>query len=325
MNKGGLLSIAFLLLLCLSVFFNIFLLVTLTDKKGLFALERRYRETVLLPGAENSKIVLIPLVGTIGFSQSNALGDSMVDDLKEAFQQAASDPDVKAIVISADSPGGEVTASDVLYHSLRSLAQQKPVVYYINSIGASGAYYTACGASWIMCSPTTFTGSIGVIISTLNYQEFFGKIGLRSLVFRSGKFKDMLNPAREMAPEERVYVQELVMQTYRRFVQVVSSARNLAPDILYKGVADGRILSGEDAYREKLVDSLGYIEDAYAKAKELGSASDASIVSYTVQFSFSTFLSRLSQGVTQKVQLNLLHVFALEPGRLYLLPSILVP
>jgi len=325
MNKGGLLSITFLLLFCLSVFFNIFLLVTLTDRKGFFALERRYRETVLLPGVEGAKIVLIPLVGTIGFSQSNALGDSMVDDLKEAFQQAASDPDVKAIVVSTDSPGGEVTASDVLYHSLRSLARQKPVVYYINSIGASGAYYTACGASWIMCSPTTFTGSIGVIISTLNYQKFFGKIGLQSLVFRSGKFKDMLNPAREMAPEEKAYVQELVTQTYRRFVQVVSSARHLPPDVLYKGVADGRILSGEDAYREKLVDSLGYIEDAYAKAKELSSAPDASVVSYTAQFSLSTFLSRLSQGITQKVQLNLLHVFALEPGRLYLLPSILVP
>jgi len=82
MNKGSLLSIAFLLLFCLSAFFNIFLLVTLTDKKGFFTLERRYRETVLLPGAENSKIVLIPLIGTIGFSQSNALVYSMVDDLK---------------------------------------------------------------------------------------------------------------------------------------------------------------------------------------------------------------------------------------------------
>lgn len=325
MKKGGFLSIVFFLLLCLSVFLNIFLLVTFCDKKGVFTLEKRYRETVLLPGLENSKIVLIPLIGTIGFSQVNALGDSMVDDLKEAFRQAASDPDVTAVVISTDSPGGEVTASDVIYHSLCDLARQKPVVYYINSIGASGAYYAACGASWIMCSPTTFTGSIGVVISTLNYREFFGKIGLQSLVFRSGKFKDMLNPAREMTPEEKAYVQALVMQTYKRFVHIVAAARHLTPDSLHKGVADGRILSGEDAYREKLVDSLGYIEDAYAKAKELGSSPDASVVSYTMQFTLSTFLSRLTQGVSQKAHLNFLHIFSLEPGRLYLLPSVLVP
>ena len=98
---------------------------------------------------------------------------------------------------------------------------------YFNSIGASGAYYAACGASYIMCNATTFTGSIGVIISTLNYRDLLGKVGLEAVVFKSGKFKDMLSGAREMTPEEKAYVEGLVMQSYDRFVGIVARSRNL--------------------------------------------------------------------------------------------------
>ncbi len=327
MKKGGFLGIVLFLLLCLSVFFNLLFIVLLTYKGTKILLpESPYDEVVLFPGSKNSKIVVIPLTGTIGFSQTNPLGNSMVEDLKEAFLQAGADPDVKAVVVSVDSPGGEVTASDAIYHSLQTLAKKKPVIYYMNSMGASGAYYAACGASWIMCSPTTFTGSIGVIISTLNYRDLLGKIGLQAVIFKSGKFKDMLNPAREMTPEEKNYVQQLVMQTYDRFLHVVATSRHLDPETLRNGVADGRVLSGEDAYRDKLVDGLGYIEDAYNKAKELSGAKNASIVNYKAQFSFSRFFHLLSESTVPQIRIELPQGFrALEPGRLYLIPSILVP
>ncbi len=100
-----------------------------------------------------------------------------------------------------------------------------------------------------MCNETTFTGSIGVIISTLNYRELFGKIGLQSVVFKSGKFKDLLNGAREMTPDEQEYVQSLVMQSYGKFVGIVAKARKLDEQTLRNGVADGRVLSGTDATR----------------------------------------------------------------------------
>ncbi len=327
MKKGGLLGIFLFLLLCLSIFFNVFLLTIFTHKgTKTVAVEAAYDEEVLLPGSRTSKIAVIPLTGMIAFSQSNPLGESLVDDLKDAFHQASSDPNVKAVVISVDSPGGEVTASDAIYHSLQTLAKKKPVIYYMNSIGASGAYYAACGSSWIMCNPTTFTGSIGVIISTLNYRELFGKVGLQSVVFKSGKFKDMLNPAREMSPEEKAYVQQMVMQTYERFLHVVASSRHLNPDALRNGIADGRVLSGADAYQEKLVDGLGYIEDAYAKAKELSGAKDAAVVNYKAQLSFSKLFRLLSESAIPRIQIGFTQSLRpLEPGRIYLIPSILAP
>jgi len=329
MKKRGCLGIGLFLLLCLSIFFNILFISIRTNRgiKSVIVPEANYEETVVLPGSKSSKIVVIPLTGTIGFTQTNPLGESLVADLKDAFLQAGADPDVKAVVISVDSPGGEVTASDAIYHSLQGLAKKKPVVYYMNSIGASGAYYAACGSSWIMCSPTTFTGSIGVIISTLNYRDLLGKIGVQAMVFKSGNFKDMLNPAREMTPEEKEYVQKLVMQTYDRFLNVVASARHLDPEALRHGVADGRVLSGEDAYREKLVDGLGYIEDAYNKAKELSGAKDASVVNYKAQFSFAKFLRLVSEAGVPQIRIELPQGLrgTLEPGRLYLIPSILVP
>ncbi len=227
-----------------------------------------------------------------------------MNDFKRALEQARDDDRVKAVVISVDSPGGEITASDVLYNSLKEFSRHKPSVIYFNSIGASGAYYTACGASWIMCNDTTFTGSIGVIISTLNYRELFGKIGLESVVFKSGKFKDMLNGAREMSPEERAYVEGLVMQSYGRFVGIVAKARKLDENALRNGVADGRILSGVDALDAKLVDELGYIEDAYAKARELGKAPARKSCRYKRVVTFASLFRAFSETKTPAIKVD---------------------
>lgn len=333
MKKSGCLVAFLLVAVCLSLFANLVLLALLGAKGAssmarIQVLEpREYKEEVVEAGSHpHAKIAVIPLTGLIAFEAEGSLGDAMVEDFKLALKQAAEDSDVKAIVIETDSPGGEITASDVLYNALRNFDSQKPVIVYFNSLGASGAYYMACGADWIMCNDTTFTGSIGVIISTLNYRDLFGKIGLESLVFKSGKFKDMLSGARPMTPEEKEYVQSLVMQSYDRFLGIVAENRKLDPEKLRSGPADGRILSGTDAFREKLVDQLGYIEDAYAKARELGGVPDAAVVRYLRHFNFGNLFHLFGESRSPRIEIDLPgKSTALEPGRVYLLPPFFAP
>lgn len=332
MKKSGCLVAFLLVAVCASLFANLVLLALLGAQGasmtgGKVLASGDYKEEIIQDGTDpNAKIAVIPLVGLIGFTQPGSLGESMVEDFKLALRQAAEDPDVKAVVIETDSPGGEITASDVLYDALRNFDPEKPVIVYFNAIGASGAYYAACGADWIICNDTTFTGSIGVIISTLNYRELFGKIGLEALVFKSGKFKDMLSGAREMTPEEKAYVEGLVMQSYDRFLGIVAESRKLDPAKLRDGPADGRILSGTDAFRDKLVDQLGYIENAYDKARELANAPGASVVRYLPHYHFGKLLRFLGESRATKIEIDLPgQRVDLEPGRIYLLPPFFAP
>jgi protease-4 len=333
MKKSGCVIIVLFLAVCGSMFVNLLLFAALVGVKGSNVAavktlrEREFDELVVQPGSSGGgKIAVIPLDGVIAHGVAGSLGDDMVEDFKLALEQAQKDPEVKAIVVSVDSPGGEITASDVLYNSLGLFSKSKPSVVYFNSVGASGAYYMACGSSYIMCNATTFTGSIGVIISTLNYRDLFGKIGLQSVVFKSGKFKDMLNGAREMSPDEQAYIQGLVMQSYDRFVGIVARARGLDEQTLRTGVADGRILSGTDALEAKLVNQLGYIEDAYAKARELGGVADAEVVRYKRVVTFSSLLRIFGEAKAPEIKVDMLQGLPkLEPGRVYLLPPFFAP
>lgn len=328
MKKSGCLPLVLFVALGLSLFGNLLLLVGLGSGGSVPSSvlpEKKFTETTVVPTHGSAdKIALIRLDGLITYGHGLRGGDSMVEELKEAFQQAANDPRVKAVILSVDSPGGEVTAGDTIHHALAGLRAKKPVVVFMNSIGTSAAYYIACASSWIMCSDTTFTGSIGVIISTLNYKELLGKIGLQAVIFKSGQFKDALNGARELTQEEKTYFQGLVMQTYERFLKIVSDARNLDPARLRDGVADGRVLSGKDAYAAKLVDQLGYVEDAYEKARALGNAPGAGVVRYERKRGLGRLLRFFedSEKSDLRIDLNLAPGgVKLETGRLYLLPS----
>jgi protease-4 len=242
--------------------------------------------------------------------------------MRLALQQARDDENVRAVVLEIDSPGGEVTASDTIYNWVVKTRQKKPVVVYMDSLAASGGYYVACGGKYLMANETTITGSIGVIIQTLNYEQLFNKVGLASVVFKSGKFKDMLNGARPVTPEEREFVQSFVMKTYDKFLGIVAQERRLAPDLLRNTVADGRILSGKDA-----LDGVGQIEDAYAKAGELGNAPRATVVRYGPPFTFGRFLRAFSSTNSSKIELSLPRQLLpqLETGRAYFLPSFYAP
>ena len=334
MKKSGCVIIALFVALCVSMFVNLLLFAALVGVRGSSNVtagrilrEKEFEEVLVKDGTTpGQKIAVIPLEGIIAYNQSGSLGEDVVQGFKNALEQARTDAQVKAVVISVDSPGGEITASDVLYNSLREFSKEKPSVIYFNSIGASGAYYAACGASYIMCNATTFTGSIGVIISTLNYRDLLGKVGLEAVVFKSGKFKDMLSGAREMTPEEKVYVEGLVMQSYDRFVGIVARSRNLDEQSLRGGVADGRILSGSDAYAANLVNQLGYVEDAFAKARELAGVPGARVVRYKRPLTLGSLLRMLGQAEAPTIKVDLLEgVPRLQPGRIYLLPPFFAP
>ncbi|PYK49995.1 MAG: signal peptide peptidase SppA, partial [Verrucomicrobia bacterium] len=288
----------------------------------------RFREILLQRGTRASldKIAVITMRGLISSSLPGSVTDTMVDDMRAALQQAREDSRVKAIVLVIDSPGGEVTASDAIYSAVVKAGARKPVVVYMESLAASGGYYVSCGGKFLMANETTITGSIGVIIQTLNYEQLLNKVGLASVVFKSGKFKDMLNGARPITPEERELVQNFIMKTYDKFLDIVAKERKLPADLLRNTIADGRILSGKEAFDNKLIDGLGELDDAFSKAKELGNAPDARVVKYGPPFSLSRFL-RVFGGSDSKIELQLPKqlVPQLESGRAYFLPSYYAP
>jgi len=331
-RKLGCLSIFLFVALCASVLINFVLAATAFRRLSTGAQDQepraRFRETVLHRGhGTGDKVAVIALRGLISSSIAGNVGDSMVDDMRMALEQARDDERVRAVIVEIDSPGGEVTASDVIYNAVVKTRAKKPVVIYMDSVAASGGYYVACGGKYLMANETTITGSIGVIIQTLNYEQLFNKIGLGSVVFKSGKFKDMLNGARPITPEEREYVQSFVMGTYDKFLGIVARERNLPADALRNTIADGRILSGRDARDHKLIDNLGQIEDAYDKARELSSSPDAAVVKYGPPYTISRFFRALSKAAESKLEVTLPKqlVPQLESGRAYFLPGYYAP
>ena len=220
-RRLGCLSIFLFIALCASLFVNFVLMIAAFQRVGGIREAEpipRFREILLQRGARatTDKIAVITMRGLISSSIPGNVSDSMVDDLRAALQQAREDQRVKAIVLEIDSPGGEVTASDAIYSAVVKTRARKPVVVYMDSLAASGGYYVSCGGKFLMANETTITGSIGVIIQTLNYEQLLNKVGLASVVFKSGKFKDMLNGARPITPEERDLVQNFIMRHVRQ-------------------------------------------------------------------------------------------------------------
>jgi protease-4 len=275
----------------------------------------------------HDKIIHIDLEGIISSMDMGGLFTYAmpgIDTVKCALEQAVEDKHVKAIVLRINSPGGEVTASDMLYNAVKKAAKEKPVIVYMDSMAASGGYYVACGATKIVASETTLTASIGVIMETMNYHELFGKVGLSMATFTSGAFKDSLSGARPMRDDEKAYIQNLVTQMYDRFLGIVSEARGVPKDTLKGTVADGRVVTGREALNAKLVDQIGYVEDAYALARELGKAADAGVMKYRHETGlFEIFASARAASQPARVQVDLGSSLLpkLQPGMMYYLPS----
>lgn len=188
----------------------------------------------------------------------------VIEDI-ETFRK---DDGIKAIVIRVDSPGGGIGPSQEIYRELIKTRSVKTVISSMGSVAASGGYYVASGAQFIMANSGTITGSIGVIMEHINLTELARKIGISPLVIKSGEFKDMGSPFREMEDQEKQLLQQVVDELHQQFVSDAARARNKPEDAMAK-LADGRIYTGQTALDLDLVDRLGNLEDAVAWAAEL--------------------------------------------------------
>jgi protease-4 len=237
--------------------------------------------------ASPDKIAIIDVEGVIHDDSEDGLfrsRESMVVSVVEKLKKAEADPAVKAVILRVDSPGGSITASDVLYEELRAFKARKgvPIVAAFMGVAASGGYYIACACDRIVAHPTTITGSIGVIALHVSLAGLLEKIGVKVEALKSGVHKDTGSIFRDLSANERQVLQGLIDDMYARFVGVVTLGRkgSLTEDQV-RELADGRIYTADQALRSKLIDRVGYLKDAVDEAKTLAGLKGAKVVIYT--------------------------------------------
>lgn len=217
----------------------------------------------------NDKIAVISIQGVL---------TSSTDTIKQ-FKQYEENEDVKALVLRIDSPGGTVVAAQEIYTEIQKLRENKVVLTSMGNVAASGGYYVASATEEIVANPGTLTGSIGVISEYPNIEELMKKVGLRSEVMKSGRFKDLGNPTREMTVEERQLLQDLIDNIHRQFIRDVALGRDMTVEEI-EPLADGRVFTGEQAKENGLVDRLGSFEDALDRAAELAGIEGKPVIIY---------------------------------------------
>jgi protease-4 len=215
----------------------------------LFLTGRNIRKTARLAFGE--KIAVVEIKGVI--TQSSGI--------IEEIQQYGEDEGVKAIILRIDSPGGGVGPSQEIHREILKVKSKKKVVTSMGSVAASGGYYVACASDLIVANPGTITGSIGVLMEFTNIEELFKKIGIKGVVLKSGEHKDIGSPFREMTPEEKKIIQGVIDNVHQQFIQAVAQGRRLELAKVVE-IADGRILTGEQAKQLGLVDQIGNLQDA---------------------------------------------------------------
>ncbi len=184
------------------------------------------------------------------------------------------DSNIKAVVLRINSPGGTVAATQEIYEKIWKLRKKNIIIIAsMGDVAASGGYYIASACNYIVANYGTITGSIGVIVYSPNLKRLFDKFGIQMNVIKSGKYKDILATHRDMTPEERILIQEMIDLSYTKFIKDIALGRNMNQEDI-RPFADGRVMNGETALKNKFIDQLGTFEDAIAKAKEL-SALDA--------------------------------------------------
>lgn len=241
-------------------------------------------QEVQLSGSGSDKVLLLDLSGVITSQDKDGWipQPNLLATFKEELTKASKDEKVKAIVVRINSPGGTVNASDILYHELKTFKSNKkiPVIASMMDVAASGGYYLAMASDAILVHPSTVTGSIGVIMLTVNAKGLLEKVGVEANAITSGPRKDMGSPFRTMTPEEKAIFQGVIDSFYHRFLDVVQEGRPHLSSDQIKTLADGRIYSGDQAKAAGLVDDIGYLDEAIELAKKNAGLTEARIVTY---------------------------------------------
>jgi protease-4 len=231
-------------------------------------------------------------------------------DVIQDIRRYREDNSIKAIVLRIDSPGGGVGPSQEIFREVQRTLQDKKVIASLGAVAASGGYYIASAASGIVANPGTITGSIGVIMGYADIQGLLQKIGITPVVVKSGQYKDIGSPVRSMTDAEKAILQTFSDQVHRQFITAIAEGRHLEYEKV-ASVADGRIMSGENALELKLVDRLGNLEDAIEWAGQLGGITGKVSAVYTRDKKL-TFIRRLAESSLHEIlsQLSAYHLFA---------------
>lgn len=239
-------------------------------------------------GAASPKIAMIDVAGLIshtpapGLIASNA---TLVDRVVSRLEKAERDPAVRAIILRVNSPGGTVAASETLYREIAGFRERsgKPVVISMAEVAASGGYYISLAADHIIAQPTSITGSIGVIIQTVNFSKGMAMIGIEARAVTSGPNKDLVNPLEPMREHQYAIMQSIVDDFYDSFRALVLDRRAMIADEHIDTATDGRVMTGRAALDMGLVDETGDLRDAFAAAKSLASVPSARLVKYHIE------------------------------------------
>ena len=300
----------------------------------------RLEEVLVEDNDSRAKIALVEVQGIIASEIVDPGGFNMVDIIKAQLKRAAEDNRVKAVVLKVDSPGGEVLASDEINKAVAQFQKDsgKPVVASMGNLAASGGYYVSVASRWIVANEMTLTGSIGVIMSAWNYRGLMDKVGIRPFTYNSGKFKDMLSGSRlpdSIPAEEREMLQALIDEVFGQFKSVVANGRSAAANANAKTgkdagrtlsedwekFADGRVMSGTEAFKLGFVDELGNFDKATARARKLAGIHDANVVRYQRHFDLADFFRFFGKTETRAVKVDLgIELPKLNAGQLYFLP-----
>ena len=244
-------------------------------------------EESTLEGQGTAKILILDLSGVLsdetpGLSlTASAPRVPILARVQEELRKASKDDNVKAIILRINSPGGTITASDTIYHEIVEFKQRTklPVIAAILDVGASGGYYVALAADTIVANPTSVTGSIGVLMLTVNAHGLMEKIGVAPVTIKSGAMKDAGSPFRALTPEERAVFQGMIDDMYARFVKIVVRSRKI-PEARVREFADGRVYTSEQALSLGLIDKVAYLDEVVGMARQAAGVQEARVVMY---------------------------------------------
>ncbi len=297
--------------------------------------QKYWEEIVLENGDATNRVLVIQVDGLISSLALDPSGGTMVDSITDQLDLAAKDSTIRGVILKIDSPGGEVLASDDIYRALKDFQADtgKPIVASMSGLAASGGYYVAAPCRWIVANELTITGSIGVIMHSYNYRGLMDKVGITPQVFKSGRFKDMLSGDKapdEILPETRVMVQAMIDETFDRFKAVVAEGRTWSAEQNsgdgkplsenWEEYADGRILSGKQAFELGFVDELGNADQAKERIGTLLGLSDFGLIRYQEPFSFGSLFRIFGKAPSQSIKVDLgVDLPRLQAGRLYFL------
>ena len=282
---------------------------------------RPLSETVV-SGSGRAKILMMDLSGPISSEErAGPLGlggsESTVARVQAELDLAAEDDDIRAIVVRINSPGGTVTASDIIYNSLMrfKVEHHVPVLVQMLDVAASGGYYSALAGDEIIASPTTVTGSIGVIFTNISVAGLMEKLGVRDQTVASGAMKDIGSPLKTMTPAERTVIENLIGDMFARFVGLVRERRPTLTPEMSTTMTDGRVFSADQALQGGLVDGIGYLDDTLTRARQRAGVSEARVIRFRRPDEFGDSIYARADAPAQVTQISLLNLEdRLPPG-----------